>query len=214
MRWELLGHPSTGVTLGTSETTLLSRWMSSDDWRPVRLRAKAVVRALAAVSAPTPASLQRLQDLTARISELQHLPLLVVLASCQSAGDGEQGVGASTVECQPRLHQRALTRPRRRVEMIDDLSLVQVQRPDGGFEGERGSFIEPVYLQVVGHRLWAVMPAEALSIDAEDVARYGEVTGRCRTRNGGPATPTIYSRGLPRRRRGRDGERGVEAQHR
>jgi hypothetical protein len=111
LRWELLGHPSTGVTLGTSETTLLSRWMSSDDWRPVRLRAKAVVRALAAVSAPTPASLQRLQDLTARISELQHLPLLVVLASCQSAGDGEQGVGASTVECQPRLHQRALTRP-------------------------------------------------------------------------------------------------------
>ncbi len=170
LRWELLRHPQTGVALGTSERVLLSRFMVSRDRRPVKLRARAELTALIAVSAPTPAALLRLglapvdfegevgrvraalggilvrtlgapgspltldrlidelrrgvdilylvshgvfqhstgvsalilQDdagaarsvpgeaLATRIGELQKGPRLVVLASCQSAGDGQQ----------------------------------------------------------------------------------------------------------------------------
>jgi WD40 repeat protein len=170
LRWELLAHPESGERLTTSETVLLSRFMVSHDWRPIRLRAKADLRALVVVSAPEPAKLARLQlapvdfvvearnarrglagiaidvlggpaypvtvdamldalrpgvdilylvshgmfarssgtaglvlqdefgeaqivkaeEFTRRVAELEHLPRLVVLASCQSAGDGNQ----------------------------------------------------------------------------------------------------------------------------
>ena len=170
LRWELLRHPRSGAALGTSQTVLLSRFMVSRDWRPVKLRARAELSALIAVSAPEPVELQRLglapvdyegevariraalagitvrtlggpgspltldrlidelrrgvdivylvshgvfqrntgvaalilQDdagaakpvpgeaLATRIGELQKGPRLVVLASCQSAGDGQQ----------------------------------------------------------------------------------------------------------------------------
>lgn len=168
LRWELLRHPRSGIALGISETVLLSRFMVSRDWRPVRLRARAELTALIAVAAPihpesmglapvdyegevrriraalagievrtlggpgsplTPGRLMEalrggvdilylvshgvfqrhtgvpaliLQDdagaakavlgeeLAARIGELQKGPRLVVLASCQSAGDGRR----------------------------------------------------------------------------------------------------------------------------
>jgi hypothetical protein len=167
LRWELLRHPKTGAPLSTSERTLLSRFMVSRDWRPVKLRSRGELTALIAVSAPeslegwnlapvdfdrevagvekalakvrvrvlggpgAPVTLdalvERLRDgidilylvshgtftrssrvprlilqdaegavdvvdgekLAARIRELRHVPRLVVLASCQSAGDGE-----------------------------------------------------------------------------------------------------------------------------
>ena len=38
LRWELLRHPETGARLTSSERVLLSRFMVSRDWRPVRLR--------------------------------------------------------------------------------------------------------------------------------------------------------------------------------
>ncbi|MEM9456860.1 MAG: CHAT domain-containing protein [Myxococcota bacterium] len=53
LRWELLRHPQTGARLTTSERLLLSRFMVSRDWRPIRLRARAKLRALVVVSAPT-----------------------------------------------------------------------------------------------------------------------------------------------------------------
>jgi SIR2-like domain/CHAT domain len=169
LRWELLVHPQTGVALSTSETVLLSRFMVSRDWRPVKVRARTELVALVAISAPAPATLQKLglapvdfegerarsrdalagvtvrtlggpgspltldrlidalregvdilymvghgtvggysgtpflilqdetgeakadksEELALRIGELQRGPRLVVLASCQSAGDGE-----------------------------------------------------------------------------------------------------------------------------
>lgn len=178
LRWELLRHPGSGAALSTSETVLLSRFMVSRDWRPVKLRARAELTALIAVSAPadpqrlglapvdyegevgrvrralggiavrvlggpgSPLTLDRLIDelrrgvdvlylvshgvfqrstgvgalilqddageakpvtgeaLTARIGELQKGPRLVVLASCQSSGDGQQLAAAerSTVQ--------------------------------------------------------------------------------------------------------------------
>lgn len=168
LRWELLRHPRSGAALGTSETVLLSRFMVSRDWRPVKLRARTELSALIAVSAParlqsmglapvdyegevgrvraalggiavrtlggpgSPFTLDRLidelrhgvdivylvshgvfqrrtgvpalilqddagtakpvsgEELATRIGELQKGPRLVVLASCQSTGDGQQ----------------------------------------------------------------------------------------------------------------------------
>ena len=52
LRWELLCDPDTGAPFATSERVLFSRFMPSQDWRPVRLRPKADLRALVAVAAP------------------------------------------------------------------------------------------------------------------------------------------------------------------
>ena len=44
IRWELLRDPETKAPLATSEKILFSRFISSQDWRDVRLRPKAVLR--------------------------------------------------------------------------------------------------------------------------------------------------------------------------
>ena len=59
LRWELLRHPERGYSLATSETTLLSRFIISTDWRPVHLRAQTDLRALIAISAPPAEALAR-----------------------------------------------------------------------------------------------------------------------------------------------------------
>ncbi|MCA9710209.1 MAG: hypothetical protein KDK70_30495, partial [Myxococcales bacterium] len=61
LRWELLRHPRTDEALATSQRVLLSRFMVSRDWRPVRLRARSELVALVAVSAPEPSSLERMR---------------------------------------------------------------------------------------------------------------------------------------------------------
>lgn len=53
VRWELLLDPENGLPLATSQRILLSRFMLSDDWRLIKLRPKADLRALIAVAAPT-----------------------------------------------------------------------------------------------------------------------------------------------------------------
>jgi hypothetical protein len=56
LRWELLCDPRTGDRLTTSERVLFSRFLQSQDWRPIRLRPRSAMRALVAVSAPTDAA--------------------------------------------------------------------------------------------------------------------------------------------------------------
>ncbi len=53
LRWELLRDPETRAPLATSEKTLFSRFMVSQDWRPVKLRRKTELAALIAVAAPS-----------------------------------------------------------------------------------------------------------------------------------------------------------------
>ncbi|MCA9687546.1 MAG: hypothetical protein KC457_35620, partial [Myxococcales bacterium] len=60
LRWELLRHPETGALLATSETLLLSRFMISHDWRPVKLRARTELKALVVISAPPAEALEKL----------------------------------------------------------------------------------------------------------------------------------------------------------
>ncbi len=61
LRWELLRHPRSGALLSTSQAVLLSRFMMSDDWRPVKLRARSELTAVVAVSAPDPSALRRMK---------------------------------------------------------------------------------------------------------------------------------------------------------
>ncbi|HSF83852.1 MAG TPA: CHAT domain-containing protein [Anaerolineales bacterium] len=53
LHWESLRDPQDNSPLFTGENLLFSRYLSSLDWRPVRLRPKADLRALVAVSNPT-----------------------------------------------------------------------------------------------------------------------------------------------------------------
>jgi CHAT domain/SIR2-like domain len=53
LRWELLADPETGAPIATSEKTLFSRFLPSRDWRTVKLRPRAELAALVAVSAPS-----------------------------------------------------------------------------------------------------------------------------------------------------------------
>ncbi len=165
LRWETLRDPQDSTPLFTGEQILFSRYLSSLDWRPVRLRARTEMSALVVIANPAnlaeyqlaPVDVEgekdrikkglgnirvatladaenatlnnisiRLRDgydilylvchgalikgepqlwledyagnvartpgseLLTRLRELQQLPRLVVLASCQSAGDGHE----------------------------------------------------------------------------------------------------------------------------
>ncbi len=61
-------------------------------------------------------------------------------------------------------------------QLLRDLAMRKVQQADGTFREAAGRHVEPVQLQVVCRRLWDAMPADDLSIEAEDMARFGDVT--------------------------------------
>jgi hypothetical protein len=52
LHWELLRDPQDGSPLCTDENLLFSRYLSSYDWRPVRLQPKGKLRALVVISNP------------------------------------------------------------------------------------------------------------------------------------------------------------------
>src|SRR3954469_13482647 len=53
LRWETLRTPGTGTTLLTNENILFSRYLSSQDWRPVGVRPREELAALVVVAAPS-----------------------------------------------------------------------------------------------------------------------------------------------------------------
>ncbi|WP_239571039.1 CHAT domain-containing protein [Geodermatophilus bullaregiensis] len=53
VRWETLRNPTDGSTLLTNENVLFSRYLSSQDWRPVGVRPRADLTALAVVAGPS-----------------------------------------------------------------------------------------------------------------------------------------------------------------
>ncbi len=59
--------------------------------------------------------------------------------------------------------------------LVDDLSRVRVQQPDGSIEERAGLDIEPVQLQVVCHRLWNQLPDGTDEIGPEVVEAFGSV---------------------------------------
>ncbi|HET6921424.1 MAG TPA: CHAT domain-containing protein [Jiangellaceae bacterium] len=58
--WETMLDPRDGSPLLTDENIVFSRYLSSNDWRPVRLRPKSALRAVVVVSGPT--DLDRFQN--------------------------------------------------------------------------------------------------------------------------------------------------------
>jgi len=59
--------------------------------------------------------------------------------------------------------------------LLDDLRAVWVQRSDGKTERHLGPYIEPVQLQVVCHRLWTKLPAEAEEVTPKYIETIGDV---------------------------------------
>ncbi len=184
VRWEMLNDPQDGSPLSTSENLIFSRYLSSLDWRPVRLNAQGEMRALVVIANPSDLGdynlaevdvagelerakaglgqipvtelagadgggrptvndlIDRLRggdydilflvchgalvkeetwlwledekgkaarlsgkELVLRIKELQQRPRLVVLASCESAGDGS---GSALAALGPRLTEAGI----------------------------------------------------------------------------------------------------------
>lgn len=60
LRWETLRDPQTGAALCTDENVVFSRYLNSQDWRPVRLRSRSALRALALVANPSDLEVYRL----------------------------------------------------------------------------------------------------------------------------------------------------------
>lgn len=53
LRWETLADPQSGISFSTDQNVYFSRYLSSLDWRPIRLRAKGELQALAVIAAPS-----------------------------------------------------------------------------------------------------------------------------------------------------------------
>ncbi|PKN90849.1 MAG: hypothetical protein CVU44_21945 [Chloroflexi bacterium HGW-Chloroflexi-6] len=53
LRWELLRNPQDNTPLTTNQNIVFSRYLASMDWRPVRLKSKGSLKALAVVANPT-----------------------------------------------------------------------------------------------------------------------------------------------------------------
>jgi CHAT domain/SIR2-like domain len=90
LRWELLTDPDTGQPMATSERIVFSRFGSSSDWRPVRLRAKTELSALVAVSSPSNLDQYGLApvDVDAEVARARgHLKGIRVTVAGQDAGD-------------------------------------------------------------------------------------------------------------------------------
>jgi hypothetical protein len=63
LHWELLQDPVKGYDLSNKETVYFSRYLSSQDWRPIRLRPKGDLRALAVISSPEDADVYGLSPI-------------------------------------------------------------------------------------------------------------------------------------------------------
>lgn len=59
--------------------------------------------------------------------------------------------------------------------LIEDLSRVRVQQPDGSISEDQGTDIEPVQLQVVCHRLLELLPENKKRLDRAFVKSHGDV---------------------------------------
>jgi WD40 repeat protein len=60
-------------------------------------------------------------------------------------------------------------------KLVDDLSRVQVQQPDGSMTPQPGLYIEPVQLQVVCLQLWDRLPPDTHQIVESDLAQVVDV---------------------------------------
>ena len=67
--WELLRDPKTGGTLATSERIVFSRFILSRDWRAIKPRPKADLKALIAVASPTDLAKHKLATVNVELEQ-------------------------------------------------------------------------------------------------------------------------------------------------
>jgi len=60
-------------------------------------------------------------------------------------------------------------------KLVEDLSSIKVQKPDGSQDVEPGQYVEPVQLQVVCYGLWQNLPAKGTRITEKDLLDVGDV---------------------------------------
>jgi WD40 repeat protein len=60
-------------------------------------------------------------------------------------------------------------------KLVDDLSRIKVQRPDGTPDIQPGQYVEPVQLQVVCYSLWENLPPRGSTITERDLLEVGDV---------------------------------------
>jgi len=60
-------------------------------------------------------------------------------------------------------------------KLVDNLSAITVQRPDGTLDVRLGQYVEPVQLQVVCYYLWSILSPEGTQITEKDLQEVGDV---------------------------------------
>jgi hypothetical protein len=60
-------------------------------------------------------------------------------------------------------------------KLVDDLSAIKVQRPDGTLDVQPGQYVEPVQLQVICYNLWESLSPEGTQITERDIQDVGDV---------------------------------------
>ncbi len=87
VHWELLLDPDTNAPISTSQNILFSRYLSSNDWRPVRLKPKGDMRALVVIANPDDLAANKLapieadKELARATAALKDIPVTALPAS-------------------------------------------------------------------------------------------------------------------------------------
>ncbi|RRR66913.1 MAG: CHAT domain-containing protein [Candidatus Viridilinea halotolerans] len=89
LRWETLRDPQTGQSLALSEQLILTRTLGSADWQPVKLRAKAALRALVLIAAPDDLADYGLHPLNVSAEQQRALQSLGSIATTALAAPGQ-----------------------------------------------------------------------------------------------------------------------------
>lgn len=83
--------------------------------------------------------------------------------------------------------------------LIEDLSAVRLQQPDGSTRTVPGDTVEPVQLQVVCRRLWEKLAPDDTLIDVDDIEAVGDVDAALRSYYAETVTNVAAQAGLPER---------------
>ncbi len=89
--WETLCDPLDGSSLGKNENILFSRFLSSLDWRPVRMRSKTELSALAAIASPSDLGDYGLAEVQVE-DELKRVSESLGTITCTRLPEGEKRV--------------------------------------------------------------------------------------------------------------------------
>jgi len=82
---------------------------------------------------------------------------------------------SEAIEKTAQLSGRSFT-PAALQRLVEDLSMMLVQQPDGEFKRAPGPYIEPMHLQVVCLNLWWRMEPDRKVIEESDIVAFGDVS--------------------------------------